>query len=456
MNIAKERRMSIRSQISLPVDIAGLTGSVTQQDNIVGHTSNVSSTGAAIILDKCLSIGTILPITLELSENSLCRRQAQIVWVKYLAKIDRFCYGVKFINSSEEILDKTMDNLNDNIIALVNDIQKFIESLEARSNEFDSLHNQEQARIDFIRMSKDNIVSRLSDYWDNLWDVIKDLRPQEYRKNQRYLQKKLLRKIVFPIEINQHIFKKPFGYSGDYLIMNYIYDYNHDNYLGKSSYEKIFNYYSCNIDISHSNVRRKEYFKDKLREVITNNPQAKIMSLGCGPAREFLELLKDETVPKTFTFVCLDLEEEALNYIKKEVAIIMKEKPGIYPAIYYENKNIAFLLRDRDNGFFLKENYDLIYASGVFDYLKDDSAKKILKGMYRLLKKGGQIIICNADKNNHRHRAYYEFLMDWHLLYRSKEDILAWAKDLDGLDNLKFSEIKGGNNYLFLELGKRR
>jgi SAM-dependent methyltransferase len=256
-----------------------------------------------------------------------------------------------------------------------------------------------------------------------------------------------------PAEINRQIFRKPLGYPGDYITMNYIYDYHGNHkYLGKSSYEKIINNYTCNIPFSISNIVRKDFFKKKILEAMDKKQNTKIVSVGSGSMRELLELLKEGRISKNIVFSCLDFEKKALNYIDEELKKI-EDKKKEFLNIRYLHNNIIDIIRNKS----LKEKLadeDLIYVSGVFDYLKDRFASRLIKELYELLNKKGTLIICNASAENFSHRAYYEMLGEWNMFHRTREELLSWTRDISDVAEIKFEQPEGFINYLFLSIKK--
>lgn len=347
--------------------------------------------------------------------------------------------------------DKFIDNSS--FIKLTKDMVDFIKKVRFDFRKFDLSYKKFHQRIDFVRKNKSEIFKQFTEHFDKIWDIVNLMDRNNYFKYRTYYQELLLNKIILNSEINKHIYYKPLGYSGDYQIMNYIYDFHGDeNYLGHSSYEMLINNYSCNIDISCSNIRRKNYFKKKISEVITTNNNAKILNVACGPARELIELMEENQELPSFDMVCLDQEKKALDYLQNKLSTLRNIKNKSV-RIIYENKDIA--------SFFKKElfkkkaaNYDLVYASGLFDYLNDRSCKKLVSFFCDLLKSTGEFIVCNADRDNQRQCAYYEFLQEWELLYRTKLDMLNWSEALQNVD-VEFVDFPEKNNYLFLKIKKK-
>jgi hypothetical protein len=83
------------------------------------------------------------------------------------------------------------------------------------------------------------------------------------------------------------------------------------------------------------------------------------------------------------------------------------------------------------------EAYDFIYSAGLYDYIKtfllDDSKGTIAltKNLFDLLTPGGILMVGNFNHNNPRDlRFVMDYVYDWQLIYRSKEDMLDFARTI--------------------------
>ena len=426
-----------------------------------GEILNLSEGGFCLATKTQLPINSHTRIKIDFSPiKAPIEVDALVVWVDPKEEKNIFYCGFKFLEIEEaqdgilkEILIKYLF-LDERFVSLAKDTEIHLRNLKNKLDEFDKKNSEEQKRVDFIRKDKDTVFSMLDKYFNNAWVLIKNFDRHKHAIHQAYYRQKLLR-LFLCAETNRHVVEKPLGYPGDYNMMNYILNYYGDNkYLGEPSFEKLLNNYTCNIPICSSNVKRKDFFKEKILETMNKKDNAKIASFGSGPARELIELLKEGKIAKPLTFKCLDLEQKALDYVKSEMGKIDSKKKSML-TIAYIHRDIVALIRDSN----LREEFkecDLIYASGLFDYLKLNTASRLTKELYGLLAKDGELIICNADTNYASHRAYYEFLGGWVLVYKTKEEMLGWVKNIDGIDNtnIKFEEFKDGNHYLFLNIKK--
>ena len=73
-------------------------------------------------------------------------------------------------------------------------------------------------------------------------------------------------------------------------------------------------------------------------------------------------------------------------------------------------------------------SYDFVYCAGLFDYLSDRICRRLLEVFYELLAPGGLLVATNVDISNPS-RNWMEYVVDWHLVYRSQEGFLKLAPD---------------------------
>lgn len=442
-----EKRAFPRIIITLPVMIT---------TDFIGETFNLSEIGVNFVFQKPL-LSSIGQVKIELSEEEFIKTEFKVIWNKHLVKENKFIYGVHFRRLKEknlkifrEILAKSK-YLNERFANLVNEFRNYLKSIKTKFDEFDIKNLDEKDGINFIKAEKKEIFEKFNMYFNNIWEIARNFTKEEYDLHQKYSRRMLWPLLHDPVETNRLVCEKPLGYAGDFIIMNYIYDF-HNKYLGDSSYEKLINSYTCSIPISTSVVKRKDFFKKKILEVLHSRRFPKVLSVGSGPTRELLELVREAKIVKPLYFGCLDFEKRALDYIQTELQKIESKKKS-YLHIGLINKNILDLIRNRKIKS-MYEKYDLVYASGLSDYLFTRTAKKVVKNLYRLLNKKGVLIVTNAKKENATHQVYYEMLGEWYLHHRTKGELLDWIKDIQNA-NVKFDETGKENSFLFLCLHRK-
>ncbi len=341
--------------------------------------------------------------------------------------------------------------VDEKFIKLTEDFKTYSESLKAKFDNFDMKNPDEKKQIDFLEREKEAIFRQLDSHFKKIWEIARDLDKDRQATYKKYYLTKLYLLYGEPIELNRHVYTKPLGYAGDYIAMNYTYDYNNQTkkYLGNSSFQKLINNYTSLTPIWSSNIIRKDFLKNKILEVVNSKNGAKIASIGSGPMREVLELLRENKIKKYTNFICLDFEKEALGYVKVEIGKINAQNKNNLN-IEYVHKNIMELIKGK--GF--DRQFDFIYISGVFDYLSDRICSKVTRKMFELLEKNGTLIVINASLEKADSRGYYEFLGDWVMIYRTKEEMLEWTKNLENVAEVKFEQPNDFVRYWFMSIKK--
>jgi hypothetical protein len=109
-----------------------------------------------------------------------------------------------------------------------------------------------------------------------------------------------------------------------------------------------------------------------------------------------------------------------------------------------------------------KNDYALVYSAGLYDYIKtfpEDPTKgtiALTKNLFELVRPGGALVIGNFNPQNPLHEKFYmEFVVDWQLIYRTKEEMFAFARSIPEreIKSMEVLEEPLGINY-FLRIEK--
>lgn len=332
----------------------------------------------------------------------------------------------------------TYEKLNEDFIAETKNFTYYMFTLKNECEKFDKTNPSQEDIEKFIEYLDKTFRTKIYSHFEKIWLMTKDLNKKTYLLYRSFYQKHLL-SIFTEAEINKHIYDRPFGYPGDFVSMNYIYDF-HNELLGKNTFEKFINHLTTTIPISLSNIKRKKVLKEKIIEIIKkNNGKAKITSIACGPAKEIIELSIETKLLVESQITFLDFEKKALDFVKKNLP------PYIHAQFIHTN--LIDLIKNKTSDIFSKQQ-DLIYAFGIYDYLNDLIAKKLTKILFQSLGDSGELFICNVAKEKESLRAYFEFLGEWEMIYRTKEQLKQLTQSIP-YSKMKFID-DNENSYHFL------
>jgi SAM-dependent methyltransferase len=210
-------------------------------------------------------------------------------------------------------------------------------------------------------------------------------------------------------------FRKPRGYPGDAVLMDFIYGSGSSNAVLASSSElgrSIFRQISQNPAFPAIQGRR-DLFAGRIEAAYRESQSCRILSVACGHLREGGVLRKRE-MPRPARFVALDQDEQSLALVASEY-----DQSGVE---CLRESAIRLLSNHFDIGVF-----DLIYSAGLYDYLSDEFSTRLLQGLVRRLAPGGTILVANMLAGIPA-CGYMEAVMDWWLIYRTPEQMAEMAK----------------------------
>lgn len=206
---------------------------------------------------------------------------------------------------------------------------------------------------------------------------------------------------------------KPYGYAGDYKIIDDIYR----NSPQTQGFDRLFDNYFQASAISVAVRNRKDDFKRKVLDFVKReyNRPLRIMNLASGPCRDLQEMLSvNGTQCNNVTFDCYDQDEKALVFAKNLLAdqsnVNFIKENALRIAF---RKNITSLIKNK---------YDLIYSAGLFDYFNEKVASRTIHGLRNLLTENGILLIANVrEKYSNPSVHFMEWVGDWNLVYRDDD-----------------------------------
>ncbi|MCM8780441.1 MAG: class I SAM-dependent methyltransferase [Candidatus Omnitrophica bacterium] len=208
---------------------------------------------------------------------------------------------------------------------------------------------------------------------------------------------------------------KPFGYAGDFKIIDDIYL----NQVRTEGFDSLWDRWFQQLAASCAVRERKEDFKKIIYDFIKNrrNEELRVMDLGCGSCREIRELFEIDSDGVLFDviFDCYDFDIRAIEYAKQLLNNLNN--------VNFFQKNAIRLALRKDIKDEIGYKYDLIYSSGLFDYLDERIAVRLINNLNRLLKQDGIMIISNVrDKYSNTSSIWMEWIGEWYLIYRTESE----------------------------------
>jgi extracellular factor (EF) 3-hydroxypalmitic acid methyl ester biosynthesis protein len=248
-------------------------------------------------------------------------------------------------------------------------------------------------------------------------------------------------------------FAKPLGYAGDYEMMNMI---HRNGFEGGSLYARLVHHWLVNQPPAKS-VRtrtahlRRRLFEETARVHRLNRP-ARILNLGCGPAKEVQDFIAEHPLANEVEITLLDFDEETLEHVRSALNRA-RTTHGRRTVFQTRRMSVTQLLREssQPGRNAIGTGYDFIYCGGLCDYLSPRICRQLVGMLYQNASAGGLLVVANMWDEFQVFSEMLEFLLDWHLLYRSARDLESFIPDSIPRNGHPVSE--DGIN-LFLELRK--
>ncbi|WP_374940396.1 class I SAM-dependent methyltransferase [Mesorhizobium sp. INR15] len=206
-------------------------------------------------------------------------------------------------------------------------------------------------------------------------------------------------------------FTKPRGYSGDAQLLDYIYCDPHvaESVANASEIGKALYSYTQNVPSCVAARERRDLLTRYVDEAADKSgPQTEVLAIAAGHLREANRsvALAERRLKR---WVALDQDPQSVGLIARDFQGTAVEA--------VDGSVRTVLARGHKMG-----KFDLIYASGLYDYLQHNVAVKLTKTCLQMLKPNGTFLFANyADPNSDA--GYRETFMDWVLLLRSEVDM---------------------------------
>jgi hypothetical protein len=241
----------------------------------------------------------------------------------------------------------------------------------------------------------------------------------------------------------QRAFAKPRGYAGDAVLIDFIYGREEHWPLPEGTTDlgrRIFDYTSASP--APEGVRaRREYIANSLDRLVEELDRPHVLSIAAGHLRESI-LSSAVRRRKLGRLVALDSDAESLDEVDRSYARYGVE---VVPATIRQLLSQKAQLGD----------FDLVYSTGLFDYLQQGTAQRLTTVMFDLLRPRGRLLVANFLPGI-RDIGYMESFMDWKLVYRSRREMLEVSADIPQAEIRDIRIFTEENqNIIFLQITKR-
>src|SRR5262249_19833221 len=131
-------------------------------------------------------------------------------------------------------------------------------------------------------------------------------------------------------------YRKPRGYAGDFLSIEWIYE-NHPDGAGRlgRTLDRCF----LDMFAARAVSNRRALLAEEIGATLADQrgTPARVLSMACGPAREIFDVFERLSDPKLLFATLIDIDFEALAFVAN-----IRDKRGLKRFIQLENGNLVY------------------------------------------------------------------------------------------------------------------
>lgn len=208
-------------------------------------------------------------------------------------------------------------------------------------------------------------------------------------------------------------FTKPRGYAGDATMLDYVYSGTPPPQATPHG----LGIFKCTTQSSMglSVLFRRTLLTAYINNAVLKDQSARILSIASGHCREVSGsiVLSDTYKGDFIAFDQDDISCSEVDYVYHgKVKTIVSKVKNIWPPSSLE-----------------LGQFDLIYSSGLYDYLPNSHALKLSNALKARLKPRGRLVVGNFSPTS-TGRGYLDLIMDWRLIYRNQKELINLFGDL--------------------------
>ncbi len=294
----------------------------------------------------------------------------------------------------------------------------------AYHHEFEAILNEftQKLRVFHSRFANDNADSfskeKSKEFTDFITHTVQQLieiqdfiEPTELFDMRKRIMNRIL-ELIGDSEVVKHSIEKPYGYVGDFMLLEKIVQ-NITNASGLGYY---FDRLQLDFPASVACRTRAKWVADELTTVLNNksNNSMKILDIGSGTA-PVERLLLDNNPELELELTAVDIEPAALSFLEVE----LKDKTQALDLLRIDlrREEAAEQLAN------IAENIDACIAIGIIEALRDEEVVNVISSLMKSMQKGSLLFV-ESFLPDHPARPYLEWFMDFHLGYRSPEEVI--------------------------------
>ncbi len=205
--------------------------------------------------------------------------------------------------------------------------------------------------------------------------------------------------------------KWPEGYAGDFKTVEYI--CNACNQAPENSIEYFCEQYALTRAIAQQHRNKVQIQAARILQAMLEKPrESKILSIACGSCPDLRSIPKLESMAGEIWLN--DADRNALDFAQEKLDCVREKLHVVHGRVPRATHKID-------------QQFDLVMAGGLFDYLPESWAIALIRDVTtRLLAPGGTFFFTNIARGN-PYRPLIEYFGNWQLIERTEAEVIDYC-----------------------------
>jgi extracellular factor (EF) 3-hydroxypalmitic acid methyl ester biosynthesis protein len=295
----------------------------------------------------------------------------------------------------------------------------------------------------YDKVCHDHVEEGMSDLFAGLRDCRLQSTDEIWADFVRMCLRHPLRSLLHQDPFTWRAFAKPRGYSGDAELLDFIYGRDEAWPVPGGTTEvgrRIFDFTTRRAACEGVRARR-DFIAELLDQLAEEFPRPHVLSVAAGHLRE---ALRSSAVRRGLLgrYLALDSDRDSLREVERCFGDLGVE-------------TVAATIRQALTGRIQLGLFDLVYSTGLYDYVSQPTAQRLTLTLFQMLRPRGRLCVANFLPGI-SDQGYMETYMDWKLIYRTRQEMVALADEIPqaAIRDLRiFAEEN--QNIIFLEITRR-
>jgi extracellular factor (EF) 3-hydroxypalmitic acid methyl ester biosynthesis protein len=346
------------------------------------------------------------------------------------------------------------------LLRLLEDARKELDAFE-RSGKYDCVPGKQFHReFDFFDSIRGGWVRA---YFGALEDL--DVLSRDLDEAARTLAREYATSTLMPVlaacPLLKRAYEKPLGYAGDFEMMELCYS---QEPIGETLFGRFLFSATLQFGLARSTVGRAARLCEAVRDAVATAPArpgagpTRILAVGAGPTMELRQWLSGlDRLDGPVELILLDQDRAAHEAAHRHLSRILLETHGgrlpvTVRCLHFSVLQLVIPRTAEEHAIVRSlEGLDLVYSSGLYDYLPDAVAVRLTRRLYSMLRPGGNLLVGNMAASNDT-TWLMDYVLDWPLLYRVSEQMFHLGAGLDPAPASRRVTTDATGGCLFLEI----